>query len=365
VRFDLTRSRAPISSRGGVNLTLVVFASAIGLALTAGSAQALTIKPTFDASVTSQANASTIESAFDSVAAEFSKAFANPVTVNITVSWGSVGDEPLASGDIAGSVENLSGPYSYASFVSNMKANLPYNPGDATFAAAVKSLPSTDPTKLNKYETPYAEAKALGMFAPDGAETDGYVGFKSGVTYDFSSANGVTAGAYDFEGLAAHEIAEVLGRMTGLPSTGAATWATPFDAFRYSAAGKASFSSTASAYFSIDGGKTDLGNFNTVGSGDRGDWLAASAAGDASSAFFNTGTAYSLSSDDLAALDALGWGIWTPAAVGLTTTTLMKQSPVGHSLSAVPEPAAWVFMLTGFAGLGGALRRLRACGARV
>ena len=327
-----------------------------GLLVTAGRADALTIDPTFDSSITRLSNASTVEQAFNAVAAEFSAAFANPVTVNITVSWNAVGGQALGSGDVSGSVEDLSGPYSYASFVNDMKANLPYNPGDATFATAVKNLPASDPTRLNKYEIPYAEAKALGLFSAHGAETDGYVGFKSGVTFDYNAADGVTAGAYDFQGLAAHEISEVLGRISGLPSSGAATFATPFDAFRYTAVGVSSFSDSASAYFSIDGGKTDLGNYNTVGLGDRGDWLVATSMGDASSAFFNKGKVYSLSSDDLTALDALGWGSWSPAAVGLTSTAPVTQSPVSHGMAAIPEPGTWFLLFSGVTAVGGASR---------
>jgi hypothetical protein len=355
----ITCSRAPIRAVNGSRFACIVFAATVGSALSAGNAEALIIHPTFDSSVTKQANASTIENAFNKVASEFSAAFSNPVTVNITVSWGSVGYQPLGSGDIAGSVENLSGPYSYSSFVSYMKEDLPYNPGDAVFAQAVKSLPSSDPTKLNKYEIPYAEAKALGLLSANGRATDGYVGFKAGLNYDYSPTNGVAAGAYDFQGLAAHEIAEVLGRITGLPTSGAASFATPMDAFRYTSAGVGSFSSSAAAYFSIDGGKTDLGNFNTVGGGDRGDWLAATAGGDASSAFFSTGKAYSLSANDLTALDALGWGIWSPAAVNLASTATTTFSPIGHSVAAVPEPGVWAFMLTGFGVVGGSSRRTR------
>ena len=79
--------------------------------------------------------------------------------------------------------------------------------------------------------------------------------------YDFNRADGISANAYDFQGLAMHEIEEVLGHITGLQSSSAPQYATPFDLFRYTAKGVSSFSYADHAYFSIDGGATNLGNF--------------------------------------------------------------------------------------------------------
>lgn len=330
------------------------------LAATVAAAQparALVIKPIFDSSITSQSDAAQIESAFNSAAAVFDRAFANPATVNIAVSWGSVAGGAIPAGDISTSMDNLSGAYSYAGVVSYLTAASKANPLNTVLATAVSHLPKTDPTRLGQFEIPYAEAKALGMLPAALPMMDGYIGFDSKVAYDFNPAGGITAGDYDFQGLAAHEIEEVLGRITGLQSSGV-DWATPFDLYRYAAAGVSSFSYGAHAYFSVNGGQTDLGNFNYSGGGDRSDWLTLSASTDVQDAYVYTGKALTLSATDLQALDALGWGV--SRLTGSTPlSTIGALSPTGGALSAVPEPATWAMMLVGAALIGGRARRRR------
>src|SRR5205085_6330755 len=76
-----------------------------------------------------------------------------------------------------------------------------------------------------------------------------------------------------------------------------------------SAPGQLGFSYNNSAYFSIDGGKTDLGDFNNSSyGGDRSDWLTIFSSSDVQDAFISTGQNLNLSYADLTALDALGWG---------------------------------------------------------
>jgi hypothetical protein len=327
------------------------------LSVTPSPALALVIKPTFDSSVTSRSNAAAIESAFDSAAAILDKAFPNPVTVNITVSWGSVAGHALSSGDIGGSTDNLSGPYSYTSMVSYLTAASKANPTDATLAGAVAHLSKTDPTKKNSFEIPYAEAQALGMLPRTLAITDGYIGFSSGAQFDFNPVDGVSAGYYDFQGLAGHEIEEVLGRVTGL-GAGTTRWATPFDLYRYAGVGVPNFSYSTAAYFSIDGGHTNLGDFNISGGGDRSDWYAASGLTDLQTAYLTTGRAYALSASDLTGLDALGWGVWNPSGLQLSPgpSTL---SGVSAAMSATPEPSSWAMLVLGFGFVGALGRRER------
>ena len=330
--------------------------AALLLALAAAQpADALTIKTTFDSSITSLANAAAVESAFNTVANEFDGAFANAATVNITVSWGSVAGGALPSGDIGASLDNLSGAYSYSSVKTYLGAASKANPTDAVLASAVSHLPTSDPSHMNQYEIPYAEAKALGLLPSNGRMMDGYIGFKSGMNYDFNPVDGITVGAYDFQGLAAHEIEEVLGRITGLQSSGA-QWATPFDLYRYTSAGVSSFSYSGHAYFSIDGGLTDLGNYNYSGGGDRSDWLTLASSNDIQDAYFSTGKALSLTASDLAGLDAMGWGVSRLSGLKILAA-IGSFSPVGAGLPAVPEPATWAMMLIGFGMIGAAARR--------
>ncbi|MBV9200850.1 MAG: hypothetical protein JO320_05860 [Alphaproteobacteria bacterium] len=57
-----------------------------------------------------------------------------------------------------------------------------------------------------------AEAKALGLRAANTSGIDGWVGFSSAADYTYDPDNRAVAGAYDFIGVAEHEIAEVMGR---------------------------------------------------------------------------------------------------------------------------------------------------------
>lgn len=322
----------------------------------AAPAQAMHINPVFDSSITSRSNAAQIESAFNAAASQFDSAFKNPATVNISVSWGSVGGQTIAAGDLGQSIDNLSGYYSYSSLSGYLRSVSAANPADKTLDSVVDYLPKSDPTRLNQFEIPYAEAKAIGLLPSSLPITDGYIGFSSTAAFDFNPAGGVSSGYYDFQGLAAHEIEEVLGRITGLQST-APQWATPFDLLRYSSAYTADFSYTKPGYFSINGGLTDLGGFNVSGAGDRSDWVAIASVRDVQNAYLYTGKALGLSDSDLAALDALGWGVGTLSGTSLAPTGTLSSAP-SAGLSAVPEPATWTTLSLGL-GLSGFLLRRR------
>ena len=82
--------------------------------LAAGTAQpaaALIINPVFDSSITSLANAGTIEAAFNTVAHDFASQFTSNAQINVQVSCGSVGGQPLATNAVAASISSLYGYY--------------------------------------------------------------------------------------------------------------------------------------------------------------------------------------------------------------------------------------------------------------
>ena len=333
-----------------------LWAGGVVLGLMAASAtHAMTIVPVYDSSVTSRSNAAAIEAAFGAVATEFDQAFARNVTVKIGVSWGKVNGASLYPGDIAESRMSLLGGQTYAGMKAMFQADAAANPTDINMSTLAAHLPTSSPAGARAYDIPYAEAQAVGYMPATISGDSGYVGFSSSAAWDFAPSNGISAGTYDFEGLAAHEISEVLGRITGLYTT-SPTYATPVDALRYSAPGVSSFSYTGSAYFSIDGGSTNLGTFNVSGGGDRTDWR--SIAGDAQDAYLSTGVNYALTAADKTLLDVLGWGVAAP-------TVTIGSVPGGGGLTgagagaAVPEPATWALMLCGLGLAGGARRQWR------
>jgi hypothetical protein len=339
----------------GVAKLAAVPAALSALAIAAPS-HALTILAHYDSSITGLSNASSVEAAFNAVAADYAHSFANPATINVNVSWGSVAGQALPATAVGASLDNLYGYFSYSqvkSYLSNFSAA---NPADTALATAVKSMPASTPAGPSRYRyvIPSAEAKALGLVSP-ASGLDGSIGFAgSSLGYDYNPADGVAAGTYDFEAVAAHELAEVLGRIGGINSATPA-WRTPLDLFRYSAPGVLDYGYNDAAYFSIDGGVTRLKAFNNVGSGDRTDW--ASGAYDVSNAFISKGYAYNLTAADLTALDVLGYGGSNlgDTAVGYPTKTAFALvSPNG-----VPEPVPWTLMIAGFGLSGAALRRRR------
>src|SRR6185369_5545348 len=93
---------------------------------------------------------------------------------------------------------------------------------------------------------------------------------------------GIGSDQYDFVGTAEHEISEIMGRVARAGrnlGTADAPYLvyTALDLFRYSAPSQPQLTSGDPSYFSINGGATNLNNFNnpvTGNDGDLGDWAA-------------------------------------------------------------------------------------------
>ena len=327
--------------------------AAASLLLAGSPARALVIKPVFDASITSRADAAQIESAFAAAASGYQAAFSNAATINIGVSWGAVKGQTIGGSELGASVDNLYGYFSFSQIAGYLKTVAANNATSTALKSAVKYLGATAPAGVANYAVASAEAKALGLISPTQSAKDGYIGFNSGVLYDFDPTDGIVSTAYDFQSVAAHEIAEVLGRVSGLQNTNP-TFRTPMDLFRYGAPGVRSFTYGQAAYFSIDGGVTRLGDFNNK-SGDRGDWLASTTGlSDVQSATTRVGHSANLTVADLTLLDALGWG-----GVNAGNSNLASPGTIvrNYANAGVPEPETWLIALTGFALCGAALRR--------
>jgi Ca2+-binding RTX toxin-like protein len=233
----------------------------------------------------------------------FESHFTDHVTITIDVGYGEVGGYSLGSGALGESLTYLSS-YSY----SQIKGALTADAKTADDATSVASLPTTSPV-AGTFWTSTAEAKALGLMASN-SQIDGYVGFASGNLFDYNNSDGVTAGQYDFYGTVAHEISEVMGRslLTGSTIGNTPHSYDPLDLFHYSANGVHDFSGSTAGYFSVNGGATNLDNFNTNPNGDFGDW-ASSAGSDSFSAFATPGAVDTISQTDLRELDVLGWDL--------------------------------------------------------
>ena len=257
----------------------------------------------------------------NSVASYLQTTFTDPVTVNIDVGYGEVGGTPLNGA--LGTSSTFLRSYSY----TQLKNALTADASSAADNSAVASLPASDPIGKT-YVVSTAEAKALNLLSSNAL--DGYVGFDSSGVFDYDNSNGVTAGQYDFYGVAAHEITEVMGRIMSGGTSGSSP--TALDLFHFSAPGTRTFSGTTAGYFSADNGATNLNNFNTNGRGDYGDW-AASAGHDAFLAFDNSGVVESISAADLKEMDTLGWDLGAPGPNLTVSNVVATPSSISYTIN--------------------------------
>jgi hypothetical protein len=169
-----------------------------------------------------------------------------------------------------------------------------------------------------------ANAKALGWVAPNPAAADATITFSSLFSWDFNQSDGVGAGLQDFVGVAIHEIGHALGFVSGVDTVdffignagfnldNFAIFST-LDLFRYSAPGSLNLAVDSDAYFSLDGGTTNLGSFSTGklnGDGEQAShWKDDLGLGIMDPTANPSGQINTPSALDLIVFDAIGWDL--------------------------------------------------------
>jgi hypothetical protein len=312
---------------------------------------------------------------FRDAAARWSALLKDNVTIDLTV-----GFNPLGPG-ILGQAQSAESFYSYSAFRSALTADVK-SVQDATAVAHLQPVSSFN-MLINRTSNhpitpgnaaPYldnngnannttmsitiAEAKALVLpytqqqLSGCTVLCDGFIQFSSNFTFDFDSSNGIAANAFDFVGVAAHEIGHTLGFISGVdildfnspPNGGpfpdsAFTYVSGLDMFRYSAlsAGQHVIDWTADArskYFSLDGGVTAGPQFSTgvtFGDGNQAShWKDGMSIGllDPTA---GRGELLAITINDRMAMDVIGWDLAAP----------------------IPEPSMLAMLALGLLMLGG------------
>jgi uncharacterized protein (TIGR03437 family) len=242
-------------------------------------AQAITIVPVFDKTITAQSNSQEIEDCINSVAAVYQGLFTDNVTVTILFR--------LAATDLQGNPVSLGRSLKpayqrpYVSYLNSLTANK----STAHDTTALSALPAAITSQIRLSS---ALGRALGFNTAGNLDDngqnngtyDGVITLDSEKPLQFTRDRGVAPSHYDAIRVIEHEINEVLGLGSALDVADAPGQIKPEDLFRYSL-DSGSVAPTvdvqaASSFFSIDGGIGQLEAFNQDPTGDRGDWLSPS-----------------------------------------------------------------------------------------
>jgi hypothetical protein len=318
----------------------------LALGLTATSVSALTINPEFSSSITGAANAASIEGAIDAAIKTVDSLYSNTGTVGIVFTAG------------AGNFVALSQTYdyseSYFEYTSLLGLNSIKNPANTTLSTAIANIETSNkPGPGGSVLVTSADARvALGVasdtghynssgtFVSTGGQAyDGVITLNTSIPLNFTTKP--VAGEYSAIAAFEAQINEILGGggqgsvLNQIP-TGGSRVAYPnigvLDLYRYSSPGMPSFSSGPGtyAYFSVDGGATDIIQFNDNPDYELGDWALGTCYVQSAVPCQGTEPAYTTSSPEFTMMESIGY------------------DPV----TATPLPSTWTMLIAGFVGLG-------------
>lgn len=322
--------------RTGGGLTSLLLAGAASLVLGGPAHATLTIIPTFDSSITSLPGAAAIEGAINNAISAVTTNITSPNNITVSIDFQNMG---------TGLGESTTGFYNvgYSSFRSAFAA-VATQPNQLTALASLPNTANNPVTNNANLLVTSAEGRNLGFNTPGivNGTFDTLIGLNTSITFPPGSNNGSN---YFLQAVANHEIDESLG-IGGAGSTVGDTGSFfsnnpgDLDIYRYTAAGARTYTTTGDdAWFSINGGTTDLIQFNQAGGGsDYGDW-------------HTSGT--------LRVQDAVGTPGATPA---LGPDEITALNVIGYDLvqqQTVPEPGTLALLGTSLLGLAALRRRQR------
>jgi hypothetical protein len=266
----------------------------------------MVITPTFTANFDKNfgANAAAARTAWMAAADVFTSHFSDDIHINITVD---AVTNPAVFGESFPALVSIS----YADLFARLSADA-VTQNDQIAVGPGGSVPASDPTNgIGTWWLTRAQAKALG-YIPDDMSDDGGTTF--GATNVFTFSGEITPGTFDFQGVAAHEISEIMGRL-GVSGGTIGTTANSFsliDNLSYTGLGMKGLRGGPGNNFSIDNGLTLLKLFNdpTVNHLDTRDW--APGTNDAFNQISSSDVANPVSAVDLQLMDVIGYDLTPP-----------------------------------------------------
>ncbi len=309
-----------------LNLNRLFLGTTLGFAVASAvalPANALTIVPTFDSSITGAANASDVEGAINTALNTIDALYVNPGTVNLVFNQ--------EAGDFLG--ESDSGRYnvSYSNLVTQLTADHNAHPTNTVLTTALANLShGNDGNGASSISATSAYLRVLlgfsgatpcfnvaGAFVPTCNQLyDGVVTISSSEPFFYSvPTSGPLPSGFDAIAAMEHEVNEILGgggqgSVLNFIQQGMSQYDNlfgPLDLFRYDGFHAPSFSLTdLNSYLSVDGGLTYIVGFNGNPAGDYGDFSTNT---DVQSAFSNPNQAppHNTSTPEFPMMEALGW----------------------------------------------------------
>ena len=245
------------------------------MATTTEPTTGLTIHATFDSSIANNPNSAAIQAMISRAISFHESLFTDPITIQIRFRYSTTTPDgmTLPMGTLA-QTDFVVYQIPWGSYISALRA-------DATSSNDTQANASLPSTALSPNVQPASAAgRAVGLNTPPAMFADGTVGqggpydaivtLNSAVPYQFSRPP--SAGNFDAQRSTEHEVDEAIGLGSRLGGNGSDV--RPQDLFSWSSPGHRSISSSGTRYFSINGGVTNIVNFNQDSHGDFGDWLS-------------------------------------------------------------------------------------------